>query len=53
MDCIVHGITKSQAQLSNFHFHLGFLKPFFTLEETLEPVYLPTLFYFSVLYSMK
>ena len=21
MDCIVHGVAKSQAQLSNFHFH--------------------------------
>ena len=23
MDCIVHGVTKSQARLSDFHFHLG------------------------------
>ena len=22
MDCIVHGVTKSQTQLSDFHFHL-------------------------------
>ena len=22
MDCIVHGVTKSQKQLSDFHFHL-------------------------------
>ena len=21
MNCIVHGVTKSQTQLSNFHFH--------------------------------
>ena len=21
MDCIVHGVTKSQTRLSNFHFH--------------------------------
>ena len=21
MDCIVHGVAKSQTQLSNFHFH--------------------------------
>ena len=21
MDCIVHGVTKSQTQLSDFHFH--------------------------------
>ena len=25
MDCIVHGVTKSQTQLSNFHFHFIFL----------------------------
>ena len=24
MDCIVHGVTKSQIQLSDFHFHLTF-----------------------------
>ena len=23
MDCIVHGVTKSQTQLNDFHFHLG------------------------------
>ena len=23
MDCIVHGVTKSQTQLSNLHFHRG------------------------------
>ena len=23
MNCIVHGVTKSQTQLSDFHFHLG------------------------------
>ena len=23
MDCIVHGITKSRTQLSNFHFHFS------------------------------
>ena len=23
MNCIVHGVTKSQKRLSNFHFHLG------------------------------
>ena len=22
MDCVVHGITKSQTRLSDFHFHL-------------------------------
>ena len=22
MDCIVHGVAKSQARLSNFHFHV-------------------------------
>ena len=25
MDCIVHGVTKSQAQLSHFHFHMWIL----------------------------
>ena len=25
MDCIVHGVAKSQTQLSNFHFHLASL----------------------------
>ena len=24
MDCIVHGVTKSQTQLSDFHFHFHF-----------------------------
>ena len=23
MDCIVHGVTKSQTQLSDFHFHFS------------------------------
>ena len=26
MDCIVHGVAKSQTQLSNFHFHFETLK---------------------------
>ena len=26
MDCIVHGVTKSQTRLSNFHFHLNFTR---------------------------
>ena len=25
MDCIVHGVTKSRTQLSNFHFHFHFV----------------------------
>ena len=25
MDCIVHGVAKSQTQLSNFHFHVASL----------------------------
>ena len=25
MDCIVHGVTKSQARLSHFHFHMQIL----------------------------
>ena len=24
MDCIVHGVAKSQTQQSDFHFHSGF-----------------------------
>ena len=24
MDCILHGVTKSQIRLSNFHFHLSY-----------------------------
>ena len=24
MDCLVHGVTKSRTQLSNFHFHFHF-----------------------------
>ena len=31
MDCIVHGVTKSRTQLSDFHFHFH---PSFTDEET-------------------
>ena len=27
MDCIVHGVTKSQTQLSNFHFYYGWYLP--------------------------
>ena len=27
MDCIVHGVTKSRTQLSNFHFHSTLQKP--------------------------
>ena len=26
MDCIVHGVTKSQTRLSNFHLHILFLQ---------------------------
>ena len=26
MDCIVHGVVKSQTQLSDFHFHETFIK---------------------------
>ena len=25
MDCIVHGVAKSQTRLSDFHFHFGLL----------------------------
>ena len=27
MGCIVHGVTKGQTRLSNFHFHYNMLKP--------------------------
>ena len=27
MDCIVHGITKSRTQLSDFHFHFSECEP--------------------------
>ena len=43
MDCIVHGVTKSQTQLSNFHFHweestcLGVSKSWVTTTEALVP----------------
>ena len=26
MDCIVHGVTKTQTRLSDFHFHFSLLK---------------------------
>ena len=26
MDCVVHGVTNSQTQLSDFHFHFHFVK---------------------------
>ena len=31
MDDIVHGVAKSQTQLSDFHFHFHLLSPSFTL----------------------
>ena len=34
MDCIVHGVAKSQTQLSNFHFH--FPKNLSRLDEELS-----------------
>ena len=27
MDCIVHGVAKSQTQLSDFHFHRSLSRP--------------------------
>ena len=30
MDCIIHGVTKSQTKLSDFHFHFGTPKTDFT-----------------------
>ena len=32
MDCIVHGVAKSQTGLSEFHFHLPQVKPNFGQE---------------------
>ena len=29
MDCIVHGVAKSEAQLGDFHFHFHFHSVFF------------------------
>ena len=29
MDCIVHGVTKSQTWLSNFHFHFHFIDVYY------------------------
>ena len=37
MDCIVHRITKSWTQLSNFHFHLG-------IDRAVSPGHCSTLF---------
>ena len=46
MDCIVHGVAKSQTQLSDFHFHLSGLYTFshslFTMAFETMPV-IPTL----------
>ena len=33
MDCIVHGVSKSQTRLSNFHFHFLFKLRFTTLKQ--------------------
>ena len=39
MDCIVHGVTKSQPQLSNFHFHkCNFNKAIFKVEYLVKSV---------------
>ena len=35
IDCIVHGVTKSRTQLSNFHFHVK-LKRFCIVEELIN-----------------
>ena len=49
MDCIVHGVTKSQKQLSNFHFHLYsnivYFKFYFD-------IFIPTWYLLFVLYIM-
>ena len=42
MDCIVHWVTKSQTQLSNFHFCFAIDK------HNLAPIYQYILFFFSL-----
>ena len=36
MDCIVHGVTKSQTQLSDFHFHFLFVEKTIQILNTLK-----------------
>ena len=36
MDCIVHGVTKSWTQPSNFHFDFIFIAALFTIAKTLK-----------------
>lgn len=56
MDCITHGVTKSQTQLSNFHFHFheGLVEASLllsTIKFNIES--LETLGYFCVVCIMK
>ena len=56
MDCIAHGVTKSQVQLSNFHFHFheGLVEASLlpsTRKFNIEAV--ETLGYFCVVHIMK
>ena len=37
MDCIVHGVTKSQRRLSNFHFHFQKVTKYMSLEAGENP----------------
>ena len=37
MDCIVHGVTKSQTRLTDFHFHCGLLLPVSSNPQPLTP----------------
>ena len=41
MDCIVHGVTKSQTWLSNFHFHLPEQKPWARQQDTTSLTHKP------------
>ena len=36
MECIVHGVTKSQTWLSNFHFHIVTYEPFYPCVPTVH-----------------
>ena len=36
MDCIVHGVAKTQTRLSDFHFHFGFISCHSTLYDNLQ-----------------
>ena len=41
MDCVAHRVTKSQTQLSDFHFHFLFVAALFTIAKTLKQATCP------------